>query len=82
MSREINADDFLKNIEYWSDKSDDECIDLATINEQMDAEEALTNLMSKDFAKEIKEELWDYYSGLPNPLFYQKLKESNNEQME
>lgn len=28
----------------------------------------------------VEEELWDHYSGLPNPSWYQYKKELNNEQ--
>jgi hypothetical protein len=27
----------------------------------------------------IEEELWDHYSGLPNPMWYQKVKEDKDE---
>ena len=26
------------------------------------------------------DELWDYYSGLPNPMWYQHIQESKNEE--
>jgi hypothetical protein len=28
----------------------------------------------------IDDELWDYYSGLPNPMWYQHIKELENEE--
>ncbi len=28
----------------------------------------------------IEEELWDYYSGLPNPMWYQRVKELEDEE--
>ena len=28
----------------------------------------------------IEDELWDHYSGLPNPLWYQRVKELENEE--
>lgn len=28
----------------------------------------------------IKDEFWDYYSGLPNPMWYQHIKELEDEE--
>lgn len=30
--------------------------------------------------KEIDDELWDYYSGLPNPMWYQRMSEIKDEE--
>lgn len=30
--------------------------------------------------KEIEDELWDHYSGLPNPMWYQRVKELEDEE--
>ena len=30
--------------------------------------------------KIIEDEFWDYYSGLPNPMWYQHITEINNEE--
>jgi len=29
---------------------------------------------------QIEDELWDYYSGLPNPMWYQQMQELENEE--
>jgi hypothetical protein len=41
--------DFLKHIADWRDKSDERCIQLATNECGVDAEQALMNILERDF---------------------------------
>lgn len=41
--------DFLKHIADWRDKSDEQCIQLATNECGVDAEQALMNILERDF---------------------------------
>jgi hypothetical protein len=54
--RKLNVDggEFLKHLTFWHNKTDDECIALAS-NEHgtVDAEQALTNMLERDFCTEI-----------------------------
>jgi hypothetical protein len=36
--------------------------------------------MEKNKVDMIDDELWDHYSGLPNPLWYQHIQESKDEE--
>ena len=44
---------FLKHLSFWHNKSDDECIKLASNENGVDAEQALTNMLERDFCTEI-----------------------------
>ncbi len=43
----------LKYLTYWHDKTDDDCIYLATNENGINAEEALLNMVERDFCVEI-----------------------------
>ena len=52
----------LKHLSFWHNKTDDECIELAKDeNDNIDAEQALMNILERDFCtkfnKNIVEEL-------------------------
>ena len=44
---------FLKHLSFWHNKTDDECIALATNECGVDAEEALMNIFERDFCTGI-----------------------------
>ena len=44
-----DAKAFLEYLSFWHNKSDDECIELATNEYGLDAEQALTNMLERDF---------------------------------
>jgi len=50
----MNISKWLKHLSFWHNKSDDECIELAT-NEYgiVDAEQALMNILERDFCTSI-----------------------------
>lgn len=53
MKIEIGLKEFLNHLRFWQNKTDDECIELATNENGLDAERALINLMERDFCSEI-----------------------------
>jgi len=44
---------WLKHLSFWHNKSDDECIELATNEYGVDVEEALKNILERDFCTSI-----------------------------
>jgi hypothetical protein len=44
---------FLKHLSFWHNKTDDECTALATNEYGVDAEQALMNMLERDFCTEI-----------------------------
>jgi len=54
MSKEqIDLVQLLKHLSFWHNKSDDECIELATNEYGIDAEQALMNMLERDFCTSI-----------------------------
>ena len=49
----MNINKWLKHLSFWHNKSDDECIELATNEYGVDAEEALWNILERDFCTSI-----------------------------
>ena len=49
MKIKINSSDLLKHLSFWYNKSDDECIKLASNDKGVDAEQALLNMLERDF---------------------------------
>ena len=43
----------LKHLLFWHNKTDDECIDLATNEYGVDAEQALLNILERDFCTSV-----------------------------
>jgi hypothetical protein len=56
MNIKIDGNDLLKHMMFWSEKTDDECVKMATINGKIDAEQSLTNMIERDFAIEFNKE--------------------------
>ena len=57
MKVKINENDLLKHMMFWSEKTDDDCIEMATTNGKLDAEQALMNMVERDFALEFNNEV-------------------------
>ena len=57
MKINIDGNDLLKHMMFWGEKTDDECIALATTNGTLDAEQALSNIVERDFAVEFSKEV-------------------------
>ena len=49
----MNIRKLLKHLSFWHNKSDDECIELATNEYGIDAEEALLNMLERDFCTSV-----------------------------
>jgi len=52
-----NDDTFLKHLTFWTNKTDEECIEMATNENGLDAEQALTNMVERDFCTSISESM-------------------------
>jgi len=48
-----DAKAFLEHLSFWHNKSDDECIELATNEYGLDAEQALMNMLERDFVTDM-----------------------------
>ena len=53
MNKEIDGNDLLKHLTYWHNKTDDECIALATNENGVDAGQALMNILERDFCTSV-----------------------------
>ena len=52
MNIKIDGNYLLKHLSFWHNKTDDECIELATNEFGLDAQEALMNMLERDFCTE------------------------------
>jgi hypothetical protein len=57
MEINIDGNGLLKHMMFWGEKTDDECIALATTEGKLDAEQALSNIIERDFAVEFSKEV-------------------------
>lgn len=57
MNIKIDGNDLLKHMMFWSKKTDDECIEMATTEGKVDAEQALSNMLERDFTLEFNKEV-------------------------
>jgi hypothetical protein len=57
MKVNIDGNVLLKNMMFWSEKTDDDCIEMATTNGKLDAEQALMNMVERDLALEFNNEV-------------------------
>lgn len=53
MNIEIGLNELTKHLTFWNNKTDDECIELETNENGVDAEQALSNIMERDFCTEL-----------------------------
>ena len=61
MKIDIKGDDLLKHMMFWGDKTDDECIELATNESGVDAEQALLNIVERDLAVEFNKDFFKQF---------------------
>ena len=57
MKINIDGNILLQNMMFWGEKTDDDCIEMATADGKLDAEQALTNMIERDFAIEFNKEV-------------------------
>jgi len=53
MNIKIDGNDLLKHLSFWHNKTDDECVELATNDYGLDAEQAMMNMLERDFCTDI-----------------------------
>ena len=53
MNINISQSDLLKHLSFWHNKTDDECIEMATGEFGVDAEQALLNILERDLCTDI-----------------------------
>jgi hypothetical protein len=53
MRLNIDGNDLLKHLSFWHNKTDDECIEMATGEFGVDAEQALLNILERDLCTGI-----------------------------
>jgi len=56
MKINIDGNVLLQNMMFWGEKTDDDCIEMATTDGKLDAEQALINMIERDFAVEFNKE--------------------------
>lgn len=56
MKINIDGKELLEHLSFWHNKTDDECIALATNENGLDAEQALNNMLERDFCTSINNE--------------------------
>lgn len=53
MEIKIETSELLKHLSFWHNKTDEECIEMATNENGVNAEQALTNMLERDFCTEM-----------------------------
>ena len=53
MNINISQSELLKHLSFWHNKTDDECIEMAMGEYGVDAEQALFNMLERDFCTEV-----------------------------
>ena len=64
--KKIDGNDLLKHMMFWAEKTDDDCIEIATTNGELDSEQALINMIERDFAIEFNKEVIEGLKNLGN----------------
>ncbi len=57
MDNKIDGNYLLNHMMFWSEKTDDDCVEMATFEDKLDAEQALINMIERDFALEFNKEV-------------------------
>jgi len=57
---------FLKHLSFWHNKTDDECIALASNEHGVDAEQALSNMIERDLCTDINNNVVEELKKLTN----------------
>ena len=55
----IELGPLLKHLTFWHNKSDEECIEMATNEYRLDAEKALMNIIERDFCTSVNKNVMD-----------------------
>ena len=58
MNLKIDGNQLLEHLSFWHNKTDDECIELAKDqNGNLDVEQALKNVLERDFCTEMNDNI-------------------------
>ena len=57
MKIKIDGNDLLKHMMFWGEKTDNDCIEMATTDGKLDAEQALINMIERDNAIDFNKEV-------------------------
>jgi len=57
MKIKIDGNDLLKHMIFWAEQSDEDCIEMATTDGKLDPEEALSNIIEREFAIEFNKDV-------------------------
>lgn len=57
MKINITSDDLLKHMMFWGEKTDEDCVKMATNEGKLNAEQALINILERDFAVEFNKKV-------------------------
>lgn len=57
MKINIDGNDLLKHLTFWHNKTDDECIEMATGEYGVDTEQALMNMLERDFVTKLNKNI-------------------------
>lgn len=55
--KHLEVNDLLKHLTFWNKKTDDECIEMVTSETGVDSEQALKNILERDFCTEINKNI-------------------------
>jgi hypothetical protein len=57
MKINIDVNILLRNMMFWGEKTDNDCIEMATTDGKLDAEQALINMIERDNAIDFNKEV-------------------------
>lgn len=66
MNIKVNGGDLLKHLSFWHNKTDNECVELATNNGNVDAEQAMLNMLERDLCTSMNNNVIEQLSKWKN----------------
>ncbi len=66
MKINIDGNVLLRNMMFWGEKTDDDCVEMATVEGKLDAEQALTLTLERDFCKGVIDNVISKLSEIKN----------------
>lgn len=57
MKINIDGNDLLKHMMFWGEKTDNDCIEMAITEGNLDTQQTLSNIIERDFAVEFNKEV-------------------------
>jgi len=62
----IDQSDLIKHLTFWHNKTDDECIEMATGEYGVDADQALMYMLERDFCTDVNNNIIEEFKKLTN----------------